>query len=175
MRTPALTLLTFLLIAASGSAQAPTHIQATLSTGVKLNKAKVGDKLKADVVADVSLADGTKIPVGSTVLGEVTQVDADSVTVVFKAVHADRKDVPVNITLVSAAQMASGESGVRAPGTNTVITRDYDVGTTPGSVIGLPGVILKADDGPPYATKFQLGNKEKQLPKGVQLMFTVRP
>jgi hypothetical protein len=52
--------------------------------------------------------------------------------------------------------------------------RGTDVHSTAGSVIGLPGVALAVDEDEPFASKFELKNKEQQLPKGLQLMFTVR-
>ncbi len=145
-------------------------------TPVKLAKVKVGDKLKAQVAAGVTLPNGPAIPTAATVMGEVTAVDGESVTLSFSRVDADGKKIPVTIALVAVAQMGGGKSessGLSAPGTNSVVTHGAEVHSTAGSVIGLPGVVLAVDDGPPYASKFQLGNKEKQLPKGVQLMFTV--
>jgi len=35
-------------------------------------------------------------------------------------------------------------------------------------------VTLAIDDGPPYASQFKLTTKDLRLPKGVQLMFSVR-
>ena len=71
-----------LLIAAAASKQTqlalpeptPTHIQAELTTPVKLPKAKVGDKLKAVTVTQVNLPNGPSIPAGSTVMGQVQNV-----------------------------------------------------------------------------------------------------
>ncbi len=200
----------------------PIHIQAELGTAVKLAKAKVGDKLKAQVIAPVKLANGTEIAAGATVLGEVKQVSADSVVLAFDRVDDGGKKISINITLVAAAQLGgpqtkmsqpAGASKMESPSggslpndhplngggysaieagnnaakgvshealaevnsnTKTAAQPGGEVHTTAGSVIGLPGVALTVDDGPPYGSKFQLGNKERQLPKGVQLMFTVR-
>lgn len=218
MRTLAISFLTGLVLAAVGSAQdaKPIHIQAQLDTPVKLAKAKVGDKLKAQVVAQVALKDGIVIPAGSTVMGSVTQVDADSVTLVFDKADVDGKKIPLDITLVAAAQLggpkqmteggttsgsptsdrplsatgsmqpgsnagkgvsvpSSSSAATNTPAGDTIVKQGGVVHATPGSVIGMPGVALAVDDGAPYASKFTLGSgKDKQLPKGLQLMFTVR-
>jgi hypothetical protein len=44
-----------------------------------------------------------------------------------------------------------------------------------GSVIGLPGITLAVDDGPPFASKLTIATADRQLPDGIQLMFSVRP
>jgi hypothetical protein len=225
MRTlTVLTLLSALAIFAQAPAVAPIlHIQAQLDTAVKLAKAKVGDKLKAQAVSAVTLANGTTIPAGSTLLGQVLQVDASSVTLAFDQANADGKKIPLTITLVAAAfmgssgkQMSEGtgsakmesptsgslpndhplqggpysvlEAGnkalngvghealaqVNADGTSQMVKHGADAPAHAGSVIGLPGVTLTIDDAAPYASKFELKNKDAQLPKGVQLMFSVR-
>ncbi|MGA7414114.1 MAG: hypothetical protein WBW33_26810 [Bryobacteraceae bacterium] len=198
----------------------PTHIQAELTTPVKLPKAKVGDKLKAVTVTQVNVPNGPSIPAGSTVMGQVQKVDGASVTVTFDQVNVDGKKIPLNITLVAAALMGgpktrmsegSGSSKMDSPsggslpndhplngggysvteaGSNAAsgvsheslseinsgatVKRGAEVRTTAGSVIGLPGVALAIDEGAPFASKFELKNKEQQLPKGLQLMFSVR-
>ena len=220
-----------LLIAAAASKQTqlalpeptPTHIQAELTTPVKLPKAKVGDKLKAVTVTQVNLPNGPSIPAGSTVMGQVQNVDGAFVTVAFDQVNVDGKKIPLNITLVAAAlmggpktQMSEGtgsskmdspsggslpndhplngggysvtEAGsnaasgvgheslseVNSAASGATVKRGAEVRTTAGSVIGLPGVALAIDDSAPFASKFELKNKEQQLPKGLQLMFSVR-
>jgi hypothetical protein len=196
----------------------PTHIQAELTTPVRLTKAKVGDKLKAVTVAQVNVPNGPAIPAGSTLMGQVQKVDGDFVTLVFEQVNVDGKKISINITLVAAAlmggpktQMAEGSanskmgsvpkdhplngggystteaasnaangvgneslSEVNSPGSPASFKRGAEVRTTAGSVIGLPGVALTVDDDAPFASKFELKNKEQQLPKGLQLMFSVR-
>jgi hypothetical protein len=229
MQTLVVSFLASVLVAVPTAAQAPLpvaadtnliHIQAQLDTPVKLAKAKVGEKLKALVVAQATLKDGTAIPAMATLMGQVTQLDSESVTLAFDKADVDGKKIPLNITLVAAAQLgASGSqtteggkakvdspadgnlpndhplnggayspagnnaakgvsqeslSEVNSVGGNATFKRGAEVRTTAGSVIGMPGVVLTIDDGPPYGSKFRLGNKEKQLPKGIQLMFTVR-
>jgi hypothetical protein len=219
-----LTLVPAVAIFAQAPAAAPIlHIQAQLDTTVKLAKAKVGDKLKAQAVSAVTLSNGVTIPAGSTLLGQVLQVDGPSVTLTFDQANADGKKVPLSITLVAAAFMGapgkemsenagnakmespSGgslpndhplqggrysvlETGnnalngvghealaqVNAGGVSPAVKRGADAPAHAGSVIGLPGVTLTIDDGAPYASKFELKNKDGQLPKGVQLMFAVR-
>ena len=198
----------------------PTHIQAELTTPVRLTKAKVGDKLKAVTVAQVNVPNGPAIPAGSTLMGQVQKVDGAFVTLVFDLVNVDGKKIPIRITLVAAAlmgepktQMTEGSanskmdspsggsvpkdhplngggssateaagnaadgvgneslSEVNSPGSPASFKRGAEVRTKAGSVIGLPGVALTIDDAP-FASKFEL--KEQQLPKGLQLMFSVR-
>ena len=84
---------------------APTHIQAELTTAVKLTKTKVGDKLKASTVTQVSIPSGPTIPAGSTIMGQVQKVDGAAVTLAFDQVNVDGKKIPLNITLVAAAVM----------------------------------------------------------------------
>jgi hypothetical protein len=220
----AVTLLSACALLGQGPAGGPiVHIQAELETAVKLAKVKTGDKLKAKTVSAVTLADGTAIPVGSTLLGQVLQVDGSSVTLAFDQANADGKKVPLSITLVAAALMggprnemsentgnakmdsptggslpndhplrggpyAVSEAGVNAlngvnheslalvnsAGASKTVKQGADAPAHAGSVIGLPGVALTIDDGAPYASKFDLKNKDGQLPKGVQLMFSVR-
>lgn len=220
MRTLAGTLITGTLITLLAAASAypqldlpqptPIHIQAELTTPVKLAKAKVGDKLKAVTVTQVNIPNGPAIPAGSTVMGQVQKVDGASVTVAFDQVNVDGKKIPVNITLVAAAIMggpktaataggsvpndhplnAAGNSATEAASSaakggkeslsevgspaGPVSQRGAEVRTTAGSVVGLPGVALSVDEEAPFASKFELKNKEQQLPKGLQLMFSVR-
>lgn len=219
------------LIAATVAAQTqlalpeptPTHIQAELTTPVKLSKAKVGDKLRAATVTQVTVPNGPSIPAGSTVMGQVQKVDGAFVTVVFDQVNVDGKKIPLSITLVAAAlmggpktQMSEGSgspkmdspsgssqpndhplngggysvteagsnaasgvsheslSEVNSAAPSATVKRGAEVRTTAGSVIGLPGVALTIDESAPFASKFELKNKEQQLPKGLQLMFSVR-
>ncbi len=210
--------------AAAISAQTPPavpvqHIQAELSLPLKLAKAKAGDKLKAQTISLVTLPNGAAIPAGSTLLGQIREVDAASVTVAFDQVNADGKKIPLAVTLVAAAliggaktQMSVGSgnakmdssspsdhplngsrysvteagnnaangvsheslSEVNAAVSGPVVRRGTDVPAHAGSVIGMPGITMTVDDGPPYASKFQLTGKDLQIPKGVQLMFSVR-
>ena len=218
MRT--LAVLTLITAAALAAQDAPIqHIQAELTTTIKLAKAKVGDKVKAQLPSQVTLANGTLIPAGSTMLGQIKQVDTSSVTLVFDQVNADGKKIPLNVTLVAAAlmggpktEMSEGSgnakmasdspsdhplnggrysvteagnnaangvsheslSEVNAAGNGSVVKRGADVPAHAGSVIGMPGVKLSVDDGPPYESKFEIATKDMQLPKGVQLMFSLR-
>jgi len=163
----------------------PVLIQAELTTPVKLAKAKVGDKLKAVTVAPVNVPDGPAIPAGSTVMGQIQKVDGASVTVAFGQVDVDGKKSPLNITLIAAAIMGGpktqgteGNADATKADANSlgpdVPLKPGEVRTTAGSVVGLPGVALAIDDAPPFASKFELKNKDQQLPKGLQLMFKVR-
>ena len=225
MRTLAiLAAITAAAVSAQTTPSAPIqHIQAELGTAVKLTKAKVGDKLKAQTVTAVTLANGTAVPIGSTLLGQVLQIDNASVTISFDQANVEGHKIPLAVTLVSVAmlggsrtQMSNGGSNakmdspsggslpndhplnggpysvteaganaargvsheslseVNSHGTGSAFTRGADTPAHAGSVIGMPGVTLTIDDGPPYASKFELTTKDLQLPKGIQLMFSVR-
>jgi hypothetical protein len=207
-------LITLALMTAIAISAQTLHIQAQLTTAVKLKKAKAGDKLKAHTVASVTLANGTTIPTGSTMLGQVLQVDAGSVTISFDTANVDGKKIPLNVTLVAVA-MIGGSAGngnakmespspddhplnggprpaveagaktlnsvgheslseVNAGGKDTDNTHARMVAAHSGSVIGLPGVAMVVDDGPPFASRFTITAKDMQLPDGIQLMFSVR-
>lgn len=221
MRTVAiLTLLTAFLICAQTLPATPVqHIQAELTSTLKLAKAKVGDTLKAQTVSPVTLPDGAAVPAGSTLLGQIRQLDAGSVTVAFSQVVVDKKQIPLKITLVAAAlmgrpktKMSEGNgsarmdspspsdhalngsrysvteagskaatgvsheslSEVNADTSSPIVTRGADLPAHAGSVIGMPGVSLTVDDGPPFNSRFQLTGSDLQLPKGVQFMFSIR-
>jgi hypothetical protein len=91
------------------------RVQAGLQTTLKANKAKTNDPITAQTVTPLTLKDGTVIPAGSTLLGHVVKVDADStdqhlssIAVTFNAVELKKKQqkLPLNLSVVSA--MASG-------------------------------------------------------------------
>jgi hypothetical protein len=205
-------ILALLTLIAAACGQTPIqHIQAQLSTTVKLKKAKAGDKLKATTVASVTLANGTSIPTGSVVLGHVVQADAGSVTVSFDTVSVDGHKIPLEITLVAVAKIGASSGNTTAKmdspspdnhpldgrsreavqagadtlnkvGHETLSEVNAGDGNThakmvpahSGAVIGLPGITLAVDDGPPFASKFTIATADGQLPDGIQLMFSVR-
>jgi len=180
---PILAALSFALISVL-SAQTPSdtpilHIQAQLSSKLQLSKIKVGDKLTAQTITAVTLLDGTAIPIGSMLLGQVLKFDADSVTVSFDQANVAGRKIPLNITLVGAAMMdakspvSQATSSAKTDSPSSA-AHPSKVSTHGGPVIGMPGVTLTIDDGPPYASHFTLTTKDLRLPKGVQLMFSVR-
>jgi hypothetical protein len=101
-------------------------VQAGLQTTLKASKAKGNDAITAQTVTPLTLKDGTVIPAGSTLLGHVVKVDADStdqhissIAVTFDAVELKKKvKLPLNLSVVSA--MASPPAG--APGNNKMVS-----------------------------------------------------
>ena len=101
-------------------------VQAGLQTTLKANKAKINDPITAQTVTPLTLKDGTVVPAGSTLLGHVVKVDADStdqhissIAVTFDAVELKKKvKLPLNLSVVSA--MASTPAG--AAGNNKMVS-----------------------------------------------------
>ena len=93
------------------------RVQAGLLTTVKAAKAKTSDPISAQTVTPLTLKDGTIIPAGSTLLGHVVKVEADSadqhissIAVKFDTAELKKKvKVPVNLSVVSA--MAPAPAG----------------------------------------------------------------
>ena len=97
-----------------------------MQTTLKANKAKTNDPITAQTVTPLTLKDGTVVPAGSTLLGHVVKVDADStdqhissIAVTFDAVELKKKvKLPLNLSVVSA--MASAPAG--AAGNNKMVS-----------------------------------------------------
>ncbi len=102
------------------------RVQAGLQTTLKANKAKTNDPITAQTVTPLTLKDGTVVPAGSTLLGHVVKVDADStdqhissIAITFDAVELKKKvKIPLNLSVVSA--MASAPTG--AAGNNKMVS-----------------------------------------------------
>ena len=88
----------------SASASQAASVSAELTKKVESKDAKVGDQVFAKTTSEARLADGTKIPKGSKLLGHVTDVQAKSrdnhdghVAFCFdRAVLKDGHEVPLN-------------------------------------------------------------------------------
>lgn len=102
------------------------RVQAGLLTTLKANKAKTNDPVSAQTVTPLTLKDGTVVPAGSTLLGHVVKVDADStdrhtssIAVTFDTVELKKKvKLPLNLSVVSA--MAPAPAG--AAGNNKMVS-----------------------------------------------------
>lgn len=223
MRVFTLLLMIPALTLAQDSAPAPIqHIQAELTSTLKLAKLKEGAAIQAQTVAPVQLTNGPSIPAGSTVLGRVLSVDSNGLSVVFDEALLGGKRAPLAITLTGLAwmgggkqmSMASGSSQLDSPsggslpndhalnggpysvteaGGNAVrgvsheslaevnakpadqtAKRGPGVAAHAGTVIGMPGLKLSVGDAAPFSSRLDFETKERQLPKGMQLMFSVR-
>jgi hypothetical protein len=114
-------------VAAPSAAPANSvRVQAGLRTTLKASKAKPNDPVTAETVTPLTLKDGTVIPPGSTLLGHVVKVSADSteqhtssIAVTFDAVEIKKKmKFLVYLSVISA--MASAPAG--AAGNNKMVS-----------------------------------------------------
>ncbi|MFP5228656.1 MAG: hypothetical protein ACLGXA_13615 [Acidobacteriota bacterium] len=118
---------------ASASAAQAASVSAELTKRIDSKNAKVGDEVFAKTTREARLADGTKIPKGSKLLGRVTDARAKSkdnrngwVTFCFdRAVLKDGHEVPVNAMVRSIAAPA-----VMAPSSDDMM---------PGGISGANG------------------------------------
>ncbi|HKR26184.1 MAG TPA: hypothetical protein VJS11_01975, partial [Acidobacteriaceae bacterium] len=99
----------------SASARQATQVSAVLSKGIDSKNAKVGDEVMAKTTSEARLADGTKIPKGSRLVGHVTEVQPKSHEnrdghVAFCFDHAVLKggqEIPVHVLMRSIAAPAA--------------------------------------------------------------------
>jgi hypothetical protein len=99
---------------ASASAAEATDVTAELTKKVDTKNAKVGDQVEAKTTSSAKLADGTKLPKGTRLLGKVTEVHARSnadksshLAFSFdRAVLHDGRELPVHAILTSLRQPA---------------------------------------------------------------------
>jgi hypothetical protein len=126
-----------------GAAQAPAQTQvkqiqasslnAELTKGIDSKRAKTGDEVNAKTTADAKLPDGTDLPKGTKLMGNVVEVTPKSkeqknshlVISLNRAVTKDGKEVPIHaaVTSVTAPAMAqsmdmpaAGSGGVASAG-----------------------------------------------------------
>lgn len=94
---------------ASASAAQATAVSAQLSKNLDTKNARVGDEVLAKTTSNATLADGTRLPKGSKLIGHVTDVQAKSrashdahLAFAFdRAVLKDGRQVPVNVAMRS--------------------------------------------------------------------------
>jgi hypothetical protein len=111
--------------AASSAPVSTSHVQAQLLNGVKAAKAKANDPVRAQTMTQLALADGTVIPVGSTLSGHVVKVESDSpdghtssIAITFESVELKKhQTLPLKLSIASA--MAPTPAGM---GNNTYQT-----------------------------------------------------
>lgn len=98
-------------------AASTSHVQAQLLNGVKAAKAKANDPVRAQTMTPLALADGTVIPVGSTLTGHVVKAEPDSpdahtssIAITFESVELKKhQTLPLKLSIASAmAQPAAG-------------------------------------------------------------------
>ena len=139
-------------------------IQAELVSGIRTKNAKVGDSVRARTTADATLANGTTIPKGSILLGELRSVEPNAVSVSFDAWQNGGKKAPLKLSVRAVMMPSTGDRGARNPQRAAAQT---------GSVIGLDGVTLKVDESGQEPTKFESTQGELKIDKGLQLMLAV--
>ncbi len=146
--------------AALAPAQSPGRfVQVELENTIKTKKAKVGEKVRTKVMADVVLPNGRKLILGDVVIGELRAVDANSVAISFDQAVANGKKMTLPLSIRAAMMPTSTE-------------RERVVAKA-GDVVGLDGVTLQVDDSPQHASKFQSSGQELQLKHGLLLMLGV--
>ena len=99
----------------SASAEQATQVSAALSKRIDSRDAKVGDEVVAKTTSEAKLADGTKIPKGSRLVGHVTEVEPKShenkdghVAFCFDhAVLRNGQQIPVHVLMRSLAAPAA--------------------------------------------------------------------
>jgi hypothetical protein len=142
---------------APGASSAPastSHVQAQLVNTVKAAKAKANDPVRAQTMTPLALADGTVIPVGSTISGHLVKVEPDSadghtssIAITFESVELKKHQTqPLKLSIASA--MAQAAAGM---GNNT-----YQTATRSGSGV----TDSHALDGHAYSAKDDSTNLE---------------
>jgi hypothetical protein len=105
--------------AASSTPASASQVQAQLLNTVKAAKAKANDPVRAQTVTPLIMADGTVIPVGSTLSGHVLKVESDSpdghtssIAVTFESVELKQhKTLPLKLYIASAMAPAPAAAG----------------------------------------------------------------
>jgi len=114
---------------AGASADQATNVSAQLTRSINSRHAKVGDEVVAKTTENARLADGTRLPKGSRLIGHVTQVQAKSRAehdgeLAFSFDHAilrNGREVPIHAVMESVSAprppsisddaMAQGDAG----------------------------------------------------------------
>ena len=105
--TPALTGFSFFLLVLASTAAAQTqtpplpsvHLQAELLKSVDASHAKVGDEITARTAMSLEIG-GQKFPVGSTVIGRVTEIGPNQLGIVFDRIVVKKNPpIPVGLSL----------------------------------------------------------------------------
>ncbi len=112
----------------SASAAQASNLSAELTKGINSKNAKVGDEVIARTTSNAQLADGTRLPKGSRLVGKVTDVQAESSAdhashLAFAFDHAvlhDGRQIPIHAALqsisapINASAMSSQDDSLAA-------------------------------------------------------------
>jgi hypothetical protein len=96
-----------------------SSVSAELTKKVDTKNAKVGDEVLAKTTGNAQLSDGTKVPKGTRLVGQVTEVQAKSAAektshlafAVNRAILRDGREVPMHAMLTSVSAPAAMASG----------------------------------------------------------------
>src|ERR1700722_10531327 len=140
--------------AVSSAPVSTSHVQAQLLSSVKSAKAKANDPVRAQTMTPLAVADGTVIPVGSTLYGHVVKVEPDSpdghtssIAITFESAEIKKhQTLPLKLSIASV--MAQAAAGM---GNNT-----YQTATRSGSGV----TDAHALDGHAYTAKDDSTNIE---------------
>jgi len=182
-------LVAFLLVPpGSASAQTPgagaattTIVTAELAQKVNSKNAKVGDDVVAKTTEEAQLADGTKLPKGTRLMGKVTEVQAKAgaqqdghlAFLLDHAVVKDSPDIAIHATLISISAPA-------LPAMDDHIAGGLGGGMTPegaqvahgGSSGGpLPGVAVSSSAS--AGSVLDAKGKNVELSGGMQMVLSV--
>jgi hypothetical protein len=100
-------------------------VAAEFTKGIDTKKAKVGDEVNAETISEAKLPDGTALPKGTKLVGNVVDVKAKSkeqndshlVLALNRAVLKDGKEVPIRAAVTSmTAPTLSSNSDIAAGG-----------------------------------------------------------
>lgn len=98
-------------------------VAAELTKGIDTKKAKVGDKVNAKTISDAKLPDGTAIPKGTKLVGNVVDVKSKSkeqnsshlVLSLNRAILKDGHEMPIRAAVTSMTAPALNASSMDAP------------------------------------------------------------
>jgi hypothetical protein len=146
------------------------------------------DKDTITVVFDEVSVDGKRQPIaialtGLAWMGESKQVSQPGPSqIATPAAGESPNDHPLNGSRYSVTE--AGNNALNGVSHETLAevnakpsgapAKGADVAGQAGVVIGMPGLKLTIADAAPYASRVDFEAKEHQLPKGLQLMFSVR-
>lgn len=100
-----------------------TSLSAELTKGIDTKKAKTGDEINAKTTTDAKLPDGTALPKGTKLVGNVVEVTAKSkeqknshlVISLNRAVTKDGHDMPIRAAVTSVTAQATMAASMDAP------------------------------------------------------------
>jgi hypothetical protein len=125
------------------AAQLPTaSVSAELTKSVDTKKAKIGDQINAKITNDAKLPDGTDLPKGTKLVGNVVEVEAKSkeqndsrmVLALNRVVLKDGHEMPIKAAVTSMTAPASNASFDMAAGGGSSMSGGSPSGGGGGSV-----------------------------------------